>query len=218
MSVVEEALRKLDLAQHPRLDQLSSDAWPTHPVRAKNESALSRQTLIFLVLVGVVITLSFMLFRAQTASRVDPLASAVAVGTTATPSAQQLPISPPMASPGLVGATEQAQVTATLMQWATAWSQKDVAGYLGFYSGTFSVPEGASLANWQAKRQARISKPRFIKVTLKALQVRLASDGMATVNLVQDYTADNFREMGVRKEIRLQKEGGKWLILKESLR
>lgn len=218
MSFVEEALRKLDLAQKNRLEQQPSDGWPTPPLPPTHESAFPRKALIILILGGLVVILGFMLIRAQTPSRVEPLAISVASGTTVASPVPQMSTLPAATPPALDAAVAKKNVTEALMQWADTWSRRDVGGYMAFYSEKFDVPDGLTRANWEAQRQVRIRTPQFIQVTLKEMQVRMADDGSATVNFIQDYAASNYREIGANKEIRLHEEGGKWRIFRESQR
>ena len=99
-------------------------------------------------------------------------------------------------------------------QWAEAWSRRDVASYLACYADDY-VPDGMSRATWEARRKLRISRPRSIKVELRQVEVSVSPDGIASARFVQDFRADNYRETGVRKELRLKNEHGRWLIVGE---
>jgi ketosteroid isomerase-like protein len=109
----------------------------------------------------------------------------------------------------------EGEVRQAMEQWAAAWSRRDVKAYLACYASSFDTPGGMARAAWEAQRRSRISRPRVVEVILKQVQVKLQGDAAATVRLVQNYRADNYREKGTRKELRLRHEEGHWRIVSE---
>ncbi len=98
--------------------------------------------------------------------------------------------------------------------WVNAWSENDVPGYLAHYAPTFKTPNGMSRRDWEAQRQARIAKPKKIKVVLEAPKVTFEDQNHAKVTFRQIYRSDSFKADGT-KTLVLVKAGDKWLILQE---
>ena len=105
---------------------------------------------------------------------------------------------------------EQA-VIATLQAWAKAWSDQDVAGYLGFYAGDFQPSDGRGLDHWKQLRKARIEKPKFISVTISNPEVVFSDEKHATIHFTQSYKSSAMEESTV-KIMTLSNSNGKWLI------
>lgn len=106
------------------------------------------------------------------------------------------------------------QVAAAVNKWVNAWSAKDVANYVDSYSDKFVPPDGLNRAQWEAQRQVRLSKPRFIKVTLEEMKVEILSEDMAMVRFTQNYHSDNYQDR-VNKRLLMNNSGGEWLISSE---
>ncbi len=105
---------------------------------------------------------------------------------------------------------EQA-VIATLQAWAKAWSDQDVAGYLGFYAGDFQPSDGKGLDHWKLLRKARIEKPKFISVTISNPEVVFSDAKHATIRFTQSYKSSAMEE-STTKIMTLSNSDGKWLI------
>ncbi len=104
-------------------------------------------------------------------------------------------------------------VQRVLQDWARAWSTKSVDQYLHFYSEDYSPP-GQSHRHWVAERQDRIQRPKWIRVTVRNMQVTDVGTGRVSVTLEQEYAADNYTDV-TRKEFVLQQMAGQWRIIKE---
>lgn len=121
------------------------------------------------------------------------------------------------ASAGAEDAETQA-VTATLNAWAEAWSRKDAAAYLAFYSDTF-VPDASpgkrapSRKTWIAQRKQRLAQPGAVSVALEDIKIN-ATANKATARFVQNYVAGG-RIEHADKLLQLENSGGKWLITRE---
>ncbi|MHB1100224.1 MAG: L,D-transpeptidase Cds6 family protein [Burkholderiales bacterium] len=105
---------------------------------------------------------------------------------------------------------EQA-VIATLQAWAKAWSDQDVAGYLGFYAGDFQPSDGRGLDHWKQLRKARIEKPKFISVTISNPEVVFSDEKHATIRFTQSYKSSAMEE-STAKIMTLSNSSGRWLI------
>ena len=106
---------------------------------------------------------------------------------------------------------DEKAVIATLQAWAKAWSDQDVAGYLGFYAGDFQPSDGKGLDHWKQLRKARIEKPKFISVTVSNPEVVFSDEKHATIRFTQSYKSSAMAE-STSKVMTLSNSGGKWLI------
>ncbi|MBL8382303.1 MAG: tetratricopeptide repeat protein [Burkholderiales bacterium] len=141
-------------------------------------------------------------------------APAPAPAATAKPAAQA-PVpapAPPKEAPK--PANDDKEVIAAVNAWASAWSKKDVAGYLGAYSRDFKLPRGESRQAWEAGRKQRIEAPKRIEVRIESPQVSFADNGVATVKFRQNYKS-NIVTARSAKTLEMVKVGGKWQIREE---
>ncbi|MBM3358734.1 MAG: tetratricopeptide repeat protein [Betaproteobacteria bacterium] len=106
------------------------------------------------------------------------------------------------------------EVLKALNEWAKAWSDNDVAGYLARYAPDFKTPNGESRSDWEAQRKARIAKPRRIEVVIEAPKVKFNGNGHATVTFRQHYRSDSLK-ISSTKTLEMVKGGDKWLIQQE---
>jgi tetratricopeptide (TPR) repeat protein len=106
------------------------------------------------------------------------------------------------------------EVLNAVNQWAKAWSDNDVAGYLAHYAVDFKTPNGESRSNWEAQRKARIAKPRKIEVEVESPTVVFNSNGRVTVTFRQHYRSDALN-VSSNKTLIMVKSGDKWLIQQE---
>lgn len=121
------------------------------------------------------------------------------------------PAPAPTPSPG--AATEASeQVEAAVLAWAEAWSRKDLDDYFAAYARDFSG--GKSRKAWEEERRARIAGKKSIVVKLSEVQVAVNGD-KATARFRQDYAADALKVSSL-KTLELARQGGKWVIVRES--
>jgi len=100
-----------------------------------------------------------------------------------------------------------------IQAWADAWSQRDAAAYLAFYSPDFVPAGGMSRADWEEQRNQRISRPEYIKVEISDLSVS-GSGKKVTAKFKQRYES-NLLKSTTRKTLALEKQGGTWKIVSE---
>jgi chromosome segregation ATPase len=101
---------------------------------------------------------------------------------------------------------------ATVREWATAWSRKDVEAYLSFYSEDFAPRDGRK--EWEALRRRRIGIDDSITVQVLEPKVERLADGKVVVGFRQIYEAGATR-LTTRKRIVLRREVPGWKILLE---
>lgn len=110
---------------------------------------------------------------------------------------------------------EEASITKTVNAWASAWSRKDVKGYLSYYAPEFQVPGGASRKAWENERASRIDKPGKLQVAVSDITINLNGD-KATVRFKQHYTSASLKSSAA-KTLVLIKSGSRWLIQQEKV-
>jgi tetratricopeptide (TPR) repeat protein len=98
--------------------------------------------------------------------------------------------------------------------WASAWSARDVKGYLEYYASDFQTPGNIPRKAWADERQSRIQGKGNISVSVQSPQVSINGD-TATVNFRQVYVSDRLKA-NTRKKLVLTKRSGKWHIRQES--
>jgi tetratricopeptide (TPR) repeat protein len=122
------------------------------------------------------------------------------------------PVTPAPATPVIGNEAKDAE--AAVRNWASAWSSKDVKGYLASYGKDFNPPGTQSRSNWEHDRKQRIVGKSKISVSLENLNV-VVSGNTATAKFRQDYKAGELA-VSSRKTLELVKNGDRWQIIKES--
>ncbi len=132
----------------------------------------------------------------------EPVAAVKAPAPAVKPTVEKAPV-----------AGGESEVTKALQGWASAWSSKDVKGYLGYYASDFQTPKGVARKAWEAERSQRIDKPGKLQVSVDDIKISVAGD-KATVRFRQHYTSSTLKSSAT-KTIVFVKSGGKWLIQQE---
>jgi ketosteroid isomerase-like protein len=99
--------------------------------------------------------------------------------------------------------------------WASAWSSKDIKGYLGAYGKEFNPPGSQSRAAWEQERRTKITSKSKIDVKIENLAVSVNGD-KAVARFRQDYRAGALA-VSSRKTLDLVKKGERWHIVKETI-
>lgn len=147
-----------------------------------------------------------------------PAPVAVPAPTPAAKPAAPAPVATSNPAPAAKPAVEpdgSADVAKAVERWASAWSNKDVKGYLSQYAAGFQTPGGASRAAWEQERTQRITKPGKIDVDIADLDVSVDGD-KATAKFRQHYRSANLNTSS-NKTLVLVRNGGKWQIQQERL-
>ncbi|WP_177201158.1 tetratricopeptide repeat protein [Neptunomonas qingdaonensis] len=98
--------------------------------------------------------------------------------------------------------------------WASAWANQNVEGYLNAYIPDFQPLNGLSNRAWQAQRQQRLTKPTFIKVKLRNINTTLINADTAKVTFKQTYQSNTFKDTS-KKQILLTRINNAWRIKEE---
>lgn len=107
------------------------------------------------------------------------------------------------------------EMAAVVRDWAQAWADQRVDDYLAHYSRGFLTPRNLSREDWEAQRRHRISRPRFIKLSLEFLRSRFIDAGRGWIELRQSYWSNTYNDT-VIKRLELIHEDGAWKILQET--
>ena len=105
-------------------------------------------------------------------------------------------------------------VEAAVRSWATAWSAKDMTGYLGSYGRDFDPPGKTDRKVWEEERRGRIMGKSRISVKLTDVAVSV-NGAKAVAKFKQIYSADTLNVTS-RKTLELVKSGDRWVIVRES--
>jgi tetratricopeptide (TPR) repeat protein len=97
--------------------------------------------------------------------------------------------------------------------WASAWSTKNVKGYLGFYANDFETPGGLSRKAWAEERRSRIAGKGRINIKVESPEVAV-NGNTATVKFRQMYVSDRLK-VSSRKTLVLTRHGSNWQIKQE---
>lgn len=134
-------------------------------------------------------------------------APAVAAQTTASaPISPVVKSDPPLATP----------VSQRLLDWAAAWSTKDVTRYISFYDASFK-PAGTTRAKWFANRTKLLKKEGPIELKISNVERRSISPAMVETKFDQTYGSKDFKDQ-TRKTLLWKRIGTEWYIVKESNR
>ena len=104
-------------------------------------------------------------------------------------------------------------VEAAVIQWAKAWSTRDVSAYLAAYADDYAA-DGMTRSNWEAQRRARIGGPKSIDVQLSDLTIDQQGD-TASATFRQAYRSDRLSST-VTKTLKLALQNGQWRIVGET--
>jgi ketosteroid isomerase-like protein len=148
-----------------------------------------------------------------------PTASIVASTPGAASSAPKA-VEPKLAAPVAASApagTAADDISKAIAAWASAWSRKDVKGYLAQYASDFKTPKGISRKAWEEEREDRIAgKPGKISVSFDEPQISINGD-RATAKFRQHYKSSGLSG-STNKTLVFVRSGNRWLIQEENAR
>ncbi len=105
------------------------------------------------------------------------------------------------------------QVLAAVEAWAKAWTDQDMAGYLGAYSQDFETPGKMNRANWEKMREQRIVGKETIRVVVENPLITITGNE-AVVKFKQSYFSNRLNNVS-SKTLTMKQEGGTWKITSE---
>jgi tetratricopeptide (TPR) repeat protein len=121
---------------------------------------------------------------------------------------------PAPAAPSVAAGEAAKEAEAAVRNWAKAWSDKNMTGYLGAYGKEFEPPAKQARRAWEEERRLRITGKTRISVNLLNLTVTV-NGSRAVAKFQQDYKADSLAVLS-RKTLELVKTGDRWFIVKET--
>jgi len=107
------------------------------------------------------------------------------------------------------------EVEIAVNSWASAWSSKDVDRYIKSYSVKFVPPNGLSRAKWQEQRHIRLNQPKYIKITLKDMTIKILGKNFAMARFTQTYQSDTYNDQVTKQLLLDNADGAAWLISRE---
>jgi Flp pilus assembly protein TadD len=128
------------------------------------------------------------------------------------PTPAPAPTVAPVAAANGNGITE---VDNAVHAWASAWSRRDIIGYLGAYTADYATG-GKSHKAWEEDRKARILPRKRIAVEISDLRVSVNGD-KAEAHFKQTYESDTLTTSGHKTLDLVRSPSGKWLIKQESV-
>jgi tetratricopeptide (TPR) repeat protein len=146
-----------------------------------------------------------------------PPAPTPAPAPVAKPAPAPAPVAAPVPAPAPVVATGNgiSEINAAVHAWASAWSRRDMAGYLEAYTPDYAT-SGKSHKAWEEDRKARILPRKHIAVEVSDLRVSVNGD-KAQVHFKQTYESDTLTTSGHKTLDLVRSPSGKWLIRQESV-
>ncbi len=110
--------------------------------------------------------------------------------------------------------TDEDQITASLKQWADAWSRQDLNAYFDSYIKDYRPRSGTAHLRWRKLRETRIVNPQFINIRISNLSVKKQDDNNATLTFKQHYQS-NLLKSSVIKQLEFYKTEAGWKIKSE---
>ncbi|MBW8759298.1 MAG: tetratricopeptide repeat protein [Burkholderiales bacterium] len=137
--------------------------------------------------------------------------------TTAAPVAARAsaPAPAPAPAPAVASSNGVTDVTEAVHAWASAWSRRDMAGYLAAYTPDYATA-GKSHKAWEEDRKTRILPRKHIAVQVSDLRVSVNGD-KAQAHFKQIYESDTLSTSGHKTLDLVRSPAGKWLIRQESV-
>ena len=126
-----------------------------------------------------------------------------------------VPAPAPAPAPAAASADAIADVSTAVHAWASAWSHRDMAAYLGAYTADYASG-GKSHKAWEEDRKARIVPRTRIAVEISDLRVSVNGD-KAQAHFKQTYESDTLTTSGHKTLDLVRSPSGKWLIKQESV-
>ena len=121
----------------------------------------------------------------------------------------------PAAAPVVASSNGVSEVSDAVHAWASAWSRRDMAGYLAAYTPDYATG-GKSHKSWEEDRKARIVPRKRIAVQVAELNVSVTGD-KAVARFKQIYESDTLSTTGHKTLDLVRSPSGKWLIKQESV-
>lgn len=100
-----------------------------------------------------------------------------------------------------------------VMDWAQAWSEKDLDAYISYYSTAHKL-NFSTHEEWAENRKRSILRPGFIKIGISNIQVRAQTRNLAIIDFVQTFDSLDYSD-SVIKRLGLIRINSQWKITDE---
>jgi len=107
----------------------------------------------------------------------------------------------------------QFEIKNRILSWRSAWTSKDIAAYMSYYSTSF-WSGNSNWDKWKRDKEKKFQKNRILQVKLGKIRTFL-KDGYVEARFKQTFRSDSYRDFGV-KTLRLIREEKDWKIVRES--
>jgi adhesin transport system outer membrane protein len=121
---------------------------------------------------------------------------------------------PAPAAPPVPAASAEAEVAQALKAWVTAWSSRNLQGYLDAYAGGFAPADGSSREAWMGKRKRVVASAQDIRLDIADIKLAMRDPQHAVTTFRQTYRSAGYQDV-VFKTLEWQKVDGRWLIVRE---
>ncbi|WP_415887225.1 tetratricopeptide repeat protein [Neptuniibacter sp. QD37_6] len=114
-------------------------------------------------------------------------------------------------------ALPESEVLAHINNWVEAWRNKNHTGYVSSYTALYRPNSKLNHQQWVKQRAQRLIKPKFIRVELDQINIKILGENLAEAHFTQHYQSDNYKDT-VTKRLMLVKVDNQWKIsLEKSL-
>ena len=127
---------------------------------------------------------------------------------------QELPSTTAPLTEDLIESADSEEIIRLTQDWATAWSNKNLESYLGFYAENYQPNSETSTAQWKANRDSSLNRPGDISVELSNLTGEIQED-RGEVRFEQTYRSANYSDR-VEKTLVYSRLEGEWKIVSET--
>jgi uncharacterized protein (TIGR02266 family) len=185
---------------------------------AADRAVFARRLFLVVVALGLLALLSWLFLRLTPPGGGADRFAAPAAAAGAPAGVGTEPVSEDAASAGATAPMPAAAASDAARDlidgWAAAWSDARVEDYISCYSSDFTPPNGLSRSQWRASRGERLTSPRYIRVSITALEIEVQGPDRVSATFFQNYRSERFEDT-VRKRMELGREDGGWRILSE---
>jgi ketosteroid isomerase-like protein len=190
-------------------DDIMQDPEFTPPPESIAKPAGNKITLIIVALLAAIGWTALFSQTAQQQKQNPPAAPLIQ----AAPLAPTVPAAPAAVAQPTI--SDETAVNELLAAWRSAWSQRDVAAYLGTYSQDFLAADGSSRSAWAAARTKKLAAGAPITLDIHQLRLDRVDPDHFKASFQQDYAAGNYRETARQKTMLIAREGSAWRIVEE---
>jgi len=102
-------------------------------------------------------------------------------------------------------------------QWRGAWAAQSVSAYTDWYQANYAPPDQTDHASWMQNRQASLTRPKFIDITLTDIEAVALGSNTMQVTFTQAYRSDFYQDKVKKKLVWRQNEKDQWRIAVEEV-